>query len=770
MVGNKEMKTRKVIKSFFGCQECKRRKIKCSNNAESNNQKILKSLPICNNCVRSNNQGDCVYLDLEEQKALRKIRKLLRNFRDDENIDNRYIIKNYIRGNKSTEELEAEVKELQPKKKKTKTTNVNTSQLNNSPPYNKDEYNWNYGWDDLMKSIFSIGDSEPVSIPEIEQIDNNHHTTATKTNQNLGDTDPDDHEALEVDFVPSNLNNIKAHNHLRREIKWQDIETTLENNKDKLLINSDDIRNFYNFYHDVSYWIFPFDKISNGTGTINYIFFDYILSKIKETKGTYELLKDPLILIILALSAEYNVVVENNKNHNENENIKGPEKYANAALQILNYKISSMANDELLLNANIGSLTITILLIVIYTSSENGGWWKEHHLAAKIIYQKYLQSLKKEEDVIKKSNSTSNESSKDSRKCGMSIQEENLFKLFKQWFPTFDLLASAITAERGVLKTNEYDYLFRQNFEFLKKETFLLNSKPCEGCINYDITSDFYYINDRNEVYNIFQGYGDVLTNLLVKLLDYIDVEDNIKGPDVGMFFILVKDLIKCREFYVRKTTNGLIQDQELGKQLFEEGGNGIFMVNSKYYSVYDISHLMHTALVSIIIFQKFNHHDVSLNGFIRQNLQDIKNIFGQLFLEKNEKTMKHFETAQEYYTKIMNTELETIRTLSEFFFDISGAKQLLDFQGPVVYTLLMLFSSVQMYALSLTPEVENYEEERIKIIGYCQLLHTQVGSNGALSSCLNFIKIWKIFDKDQSSYENLKNLKSLSDKSVPFI
>ncbi|CAI8503774.1 unnamed protein product [Hanseniaspora opuntiae] len=220
----------------------------------------------------------------------------------------------------------------------------------------------------------------------------------------------------------------------------------------------------------------------------------------------------------------------------------------------------------------------------------------------------------------------------------------------------------------------------------------------------------------------------------------------------------------------LEKLLNGLLEDQQLGKQLFEEGGNGILLVNSKYYSIYDISHLMHTALVSILIFQKFNFQEVRLNGFIKQDLQDIKNIFGQLFMEKNEDNMKHFEAAHEHYNKIISAESDTINTLSEFFFESPSAKQLLVFEGPVVYTALMLFSSVQMYALSLTPEVDGYVEERIKIIGYCQLLHTQVGSNGALSSCLNFIKIWKIFDRDQSSYENLENLKSLCDKSVPFI
>lgn len=761
MVESKETKTKKVVKSFFGCQECKRRKIKCSNNAESNDQLILKSLPICNNCVRSNNESDCVYLDLEEQKELRKIRKLLRNFGDDENIDNRDIIKNYIRGCKSVEELQEQVEGLPPKKRKLKETTPITNQLNNFPVYNINEYNWNYGWDDLMKSIFSIGVSEPVLTPDMDQINNDHHAVVDNPSKPFVEAENDDHEALEVDFVSNSLSSMKVHKHTRKDVEWQDIETVLEVNKEKLLINSDDIRNFYNFHHNVSYWIFPFDKISNGTGTINYIFFDYILSKLKEADYTYELLKDPLILIILALSAEYTIVTENGKHQSENKNIKRAEKYANAALQNLNLKISSMANDDLLLKANIGSLTITILLIVIYTSSENGGGWKEHHLAAKLIYQKYLQSLKKEEQL---------ESNHDSRECEMSVQEANLFKLFKQWFPTFDLLASAITAERGVLKTNEYDYLFRQNFEFLNKDSFAINSKACEDCINYDITADFYCVNDRNEIYNIFQGYGDVLTNLLVKLLDYIDVEDNNKGPDANMFFALMKDLIKCREFYVRKTTNGLLEDQQLGKQLFEEGGNGILLVNSKYYSIYDISHLMHTALVSILIFQKFNFQEVKLNGFIKQDLQDIKNIFGQLFMEKNEDNMKHFEAAHEHYNKIISAESDTINTLSEFFFESPSAKQLLVFEGPVVYTALMLFSSVQMYALSLTPEVDDYVEERIKIIGYCQLLHTQVGSNGALSSCLNFIKIWKIFDRDHSSYENLENLKSLCDKSVPFI
>lgn len=761
MVESKETKTKKVVKSFFGCQECKRRKIKCSNNADKSDQLILKSLPICNNCVRSKNEGDCVYLDLEEQKSLRKIRKLLRNFGDDENIDNRDIIRNYIRGSKSIEELQEQVERVPPKKRRVKKTNAIISQLNDFPDYNMNEYNWNYGWDDLMKSIFSIGVSEPVLTSKMDQNNHNHHAVVNNLNKPFVDAENDDHEALEVDFVSSNLSAMKIHKHTRKDIEWQDIESILEMNKEKLRINSDDIRNFYNFHHNVSYWIFPFDKISNGTGTINYIFFDYILSKLKEADYAYELLKDPLILIILALSAEYTIVIENGKHRSENKNMKSAEKYANAALQNLNLKISSMANDDLLLKANIGSLTITILLIVIYTSSENGGGWKEHHLAAKLIYQKYLQSLKKEEQLGLNN---------DNHACEMSVQEGNLFKLFKQWFPTFDLLASAITAERGVLKTNEYDYLFRQNFEFLNKDSFAIHSKTCEECNNYDITADFYCVNDRNEVYNIFQGYGDVLTNLLVKLLDYIDVEENNRGPDVNMFFALMKDLIKCREFYVRKTINGLLEDQQSGKQLFEEGGHGIVLINSKYYSIYDISHLMHTALVSILIFQKFNLQDVSLNGFIKQDLQDIKNIFGQLFMERNEENMKHFEAAHEYYDRIISAESDTINTLSQFFFETPGAKQLLEFEGPVVYTALMLFSSVQMYALSLTPEVDDYVEERIKIIGYCQLLHTQVGSNGALSSCLNFIKIWKIFDRDQSSYENLENLKSLSDKSVPFI
>lgn len=754
-------KTKKVIKTFFGCQECKRRKIKCSNNAENNDHLVLKTLPTCNNCVRSNKESDCVYLDLEEQKALRKIRKLLRKLGDDENIDNRDIIKNYIRGGKTIEELKEQVEEIPPKKRKLKETNAIPSQLNHFSVHNMDEYNWNYGWDDLMKSIFSIGVSLSVLPPEMNQKNDKHDVVVNTKNKPLVEAENDDHEALEYDFVSNNLSSIKVHKHTRKDIEWQDIESILEMNREKLRINSDDIRNFYNFYHNVSYWIFPFDKLSNGTGTINYIFFDYIVSKLRETDYTYKLLKDPLILIILAMSAEYTIVTENGKHNSENENIKRAENYANAALQNLNLKISSMANDDILLKANIGSLTVTILLIVIYTSSENGGGWKKHHLAAKLIYQKYLQSLKNENQL---------ESNNDSREYEMSVQEENLFKLFKQWFPTFDFLASAITAEKGVLKTNEYAYLFQQTFDFLSKDSFAMTSKECKDCIDYDITADFYCVNDRDEVYNIFQGYGDVLTNLLVKLLDYNDTVDNNKGPDINMFFDLMKDLIKCREFYVRKTINGLLEDQQLGKQLFEEGANEILLVNSRYYSIYDLSHLMHTSLVSILIFQKFNIQDVRLNGFIKQDLQNIKNTFGNLFMEKNENNMKHFENAREYYKRIMSSECETINALSEFFFETSGAKQLLEFDDRVVYTLLMLFSSVQMYALALTPELDDYVEERIKIMGYCQLLHTQVGSKGALSSCLNFIKIWKIFDNDQRSYENLENLKSLSDKSVPFI
>ena len=766
--------SKKIVKSLFGCQECKRRKIKCSNNANGTQQGFLKSLPACVKCIKANKENDCVYLTLEEQRQLRKIRKLLRKFAKDEDIDNRDIIKDYIRGNLSIDLLQSQTQSSVPKPKKQKTEKsqeLDPVGFTYTPEILNDNFDWNYGLDDLMKSIINIGVPESLPIQDIEfDYNSQYNSFATNSNTTLHSGENDEpHEALEVDFVTDGIDSGKVHKHVRKRIEWKHIEQILSINQFNLKIKSIDIKNFYNFYHNVSYWIFPFDKISKGNGTINYIVFDYILDKISGKYHSYELLKDPLVLIILALSAEYRIVIENGTNGEKDEIIPS-EKYASAALQILNLKISSMASDERLLKANIGSLTVTILLIVIYTSSENGGGWKEHHLAAKVIYQKYLLALAKEDNNNNEHTSSLSKFNSNQTKKKMNVQEENLFKLFKQWFPTFDLLASAITAEKGVLKTAEYNHLFRENFSFLSDGAFGIDTKDCKGCRNYDVTSDFYCINDKNEVYNIFQGCGNVLTNLLVKLLDYTDVKETLDNPDISTFYEMMKDLTKCRDFYVRKTKDGLLVDQQLGKQLFDEGGNGILEINSKFYSIFDMSHLMHTALVNIIIFQKFNIGDVNLNGFIKQNLQKLKEIFGQLFLEKTPNTLKHYEDANNFYRNVIKTSDNNIKTLSVLFFQSPSARKLIELQGSLSYNLLMVFSSVQMYALSLTPEVDDYIDERIKVIGYCQVLHTQLGSAGGLTSCFNFIKIWKMFDEDPTSYKNMINLKSLSDKSVPFI
>lgn len=729
-------------KTPFGCQECKRRRIKCSNiRLYSSNIDTVNSIDQkpCRNCIKtsknSNVELKCVYLNLFEQKELRRIRKILKkkninNGKSSSYIDNYMIIEKYIRGSEVLDDVDEDSKkntlkhELSintlPNMMIEKTVSIEDSLKSNgtkinelafdTPNVNDFSNNWDFMLDDIMNLMNTI-ESDTKSIEH-----------------------DDMHEALEQDIV---FNVFEARNYNNKFVNWEQLENFFNNYKQEFKITDKDIIYFKIFYEKISYWISPYQLIEKHN-IINNIFFNYILSKNNNNNSNNKthiknepLMCDPLVLGMLALAAKYNETIEKTKSDSSSDSSK----YAELAITFLNAKIvhiTDTSDNFTLLNECIGSLTITILLLVIYNSSQNGSNWRKHQRGAKNIYLKYLRN---------KNNNNNNNS------VVLSQEEMDLLLLFKQWFPTFDLLASFITLEKGTLTTEEYNLYFKENELNHVNSCFFIKT-----------------LENDNSWYNTFQGYGNNLMKLIVKLLDFIVMDkkgndDDDKDFDFQFFLDILGDINDCRNYYYKKNRYGLLIENENN---FNDDQIGIISVDKKKYSIFDMTHSSHTNLVTIVFLQRLNNKNNNFAGLIEKNFEELKKIISFMFKQNFDYKFFFEKDLEELLHNPTEVSIDTF-TDKLHFEDLLNRELIGDFK------LLMFFSAIQIYATSLTKNKTDYFEERCKVLSYCHSLYLNCGSTGCFTSFKYFIAIWKQFDAQTGTLDRINN-KGLYNKSVPFI
>lgn len=717
-------------KTPYGCQECKRKRIKCSdvllttniNNFTSNNKP-------CKNCVKANKslyeEIDCIYLNLFEQKELRRIRKVLKKKishikngnTEEENeatIDNYTIIKKYIRGNemldyhditghlnipepsnKSNTGIASEAANLHDGMKITSTAVDNN--VINTPTAHDFNNNWDFMFDDIMNLMNTI-------------------------NSDTNSMDNDDmHEALEQDIVFNKNETTQFNNTAKLSVSWEIIQKFFDSFKEQLEVSEKDIAYFKIFYEKISYWIYPYQLINKGS-VINDVFFNYVLSKKNTKDGSF--MRDPLILGMLSLAAKFKETISKTKS----SGFLDSSSYAELAIVYLNAKIVQItdANDNgALLNECIGSLEITILLLVTYNSSQNGSNWRRHQRGAKNIYFKYLRS--------KLANSAS-----------LPKEELHLLWLFKLWFPTFDMLASFITLEKGTLTTEEYNLYFKENG------------------LNHIYSSVFIKkMEDEDSWYNMFQGYGHNLMKLIVYLLDFVAVHKENKKKEVTLsfFFNIMSKINSCRNFYFKKNVFGLLDDTDPD---FNADQLGVILIDGKKYSMFDLTHSSHTNLVTIVFLQRLSNKKNNYSGLIANSFAELKQLISFMF-KKDFDYKKEFEhDLQELLKSPNDVDLDTFTDKFKFQDCINS-----ELKGD--FKLLMCFSAIQIYATSLIKDKEYSFEDRCKMLGYCHSLYLNCGSTGCFTSFKYFISIWKQFDNEKDCENSINNI-GLYNKSLPFI
>ncbi|XBW36534.1 hypothetical protein QEN19_002110 [Hanseniaspora menglaensis] len=749
-------------KTPFGCQECKRRRIKCSDVRITNDKDALKNTEhqACMNCIKANRSTahklECIYLDLSEQKQLRKIRKILKsqakklnktqsqNGAEDPFIDNYMIIKKYIRSNdiidyqaafdfksnltpqKDYYLVASDVVASDLAKNQSVVSDAVASDFTNKVAVSSDAVS-----SDLAKA-FSVAEVNGATHSSVDVLSSNNwdfmfddiFNLMNTINSDTNSTDSFEvHESLEQEskfskqqFISSNNDDIYS---------WHELEIFFISIKEKFDIDDKDIDYFKIFYEKITYWIFPFQLITKNN-IINKIFFNYILSKNENTiTGKHTpFKKDPLLLGMLALAAKYEETTKKKKLDRTSDSSQ----YAELAITHLNNKIVDITKTKdhfSLLNNCIGSLTITILLLVIYNSSQNGSNWRSHQRGAKNIYLKYLRH---------KSNGSGS----------LTVVEMDLLMLFKQWFPTFDMLASFMSLQKGTLTTAEYNSYFREN--------------KLDSINSHLVTAD---LGNNKLGYNPFQGYGNILMNLIVKLLDFVVINEGKeeKEIDLDFFFTIMGDINDCRNYYYKKNYYGILDKKTA---LFNDDKHGIVTIDGNEYSIFDMTHSSHTNVITIVFLQRLNKKYNDFTGLIDENFKELKQILSFMF-------KKNFD-----YKRELENDLETILN-SQKEVDIDTFTDKLTFHkllNPILYgdfKLLMFFSAVHIYATSLTKEKENCFEERCKILSYCQSLYMQCGSTGCFTSFKYYISIWKMFDAQKESSNRL-NSKNLYTMSVPFI
>lgn len=748
-------------KTPYGCQECKRKRIKCSDVLVTTNINnfSLNNKP-CKNCVKANktlrDEIECIYLNLFEQKELRRIRKVLKKKistikngnTEEENeatIDNYTLIKRYIRGNEMLDydDLTGHLNIAQPSNKVSNVSNVNNvPSVNNSNSLNNitNPHNLNNvpnpnlivsqtaSLEDTLKSATTTIDSHVINTPTAHDFNNNWDfmfddimNLMNTINSDTNSMDNDDmHEALEQDIVFTK-NETHSNSTANLSVSWEIIQRFFDAFKVQLEVSEKDIAYFKIFYEKISYWIYPYQLIDKGS-VINDVFFNYILSKKSTTDGSF--MRDPLILGMLSLAAKFKETISKTKANGALDSSS----YAELAIVYLNAKIVQIteANDNcVLLNECIGSLAITILLLVTYNSSQNGSNWRRHQRGAKNIYFKYLRN-------------------KNANSASLSKEELNLLLLFKLWFPTFDMLASFITLEKGTLTTEEYNLYFKENgLNHIYSSVFFKKSE------------------DEDSWYNMFQGYGHNLMKLIVHLLDFVAVHKENKKKEVTLsfFFNVMSKINSCRNFYYKKNSYGLLDEADpdfSGDQL------GVILIGGKKYSIFDLTHSSHTNLVTIVFLQRLSNKKNSYAGLIANSFAEMRQLLSFMF-KKDFDYKKEFESDLHELLKNPNdVDLDT-------FTDKFTFQECINTELKGDFKLLMCFSAIQMYSTSLTKEKEYTFEDRCKMLGYCHNLYLNCGSTGCFTSFKYFISIWKQFDNEKDCENNINNI-GLYNKSLPFI